>query len=658
MTETMEAAGQQGAALSTLGFSRPSDRMGMMNRFRIGWRLAACLLGLSSAFVSAQETPSGGSSVDLSALADELQSTVERLRGVEFKTDVRKGIKTKAELIEFLESQIEKEYGGGKLERLSRFYQKVGLFPVGIDFKKILMNLLEEQVGGFYDPETEALYLMKEFIGSESVMKILLVHEMTHALDDQYHDLAGMIQLEGANDDVLFARGSIVEGNATWVMNQYTLSGALDPADLLAAAQSEMVKMDAVAAAPLFLVRGLMDRYTHGERFIREVVAKGDVESVEELFENPPLSSEQVYHPAKYARERDLPVTIELADFQAVLGEGWTRLEENTMGEFGTAVLFQEFSRNRSRTDPSALMAALTGSPTNLYAAGWDGDRIIAFHHEATDKVVFFWLGVWDSEDDAAEFFRGYRRKIFSKKYESPEIVQEIENGFLLATAAGGEGIVMEKRGTRTLIAEGMPFELAGKLRQKAWESRFDEGEPVVRQKVDGGSGRIAAAPVDDATPTPEAMLDTANQFRDEASSFEFSLPGTGWEFVTLPEPQVKVCAQRSDVGVRATVIVVPLEGQANLQATSQHTLATLQSKLGDVQVISHAETTFVDLPARRLILTANDPEAETRVQVRTTFVQSGSRFYTLTIRAPFGDEAAKTIGEAIENTFRLLEKP
>ncbi|MEQ8762496.1 MAG: hypothetical protein RL885_01120, partial [Planctomycetota bacterium] len=442
------------------------------------------------------------------------------------------------------------------------------------------------------------------------------------------------------------------------VMNRYTLSGELDPSDLLAAAQSEMMRMDAVAAAPLILVRGLLDRYTHGERFIRDVLAKGDVDSVDELFESPPVSSEQIYHPAKYLRERDLPVSIRLGDFRTALVEGWTQLEENTFGEFGVAVLFQEFGRDRTRTDSAAIMSALSGSPTNLWAVGWDGDRASGWYNETTGKTVFFWMLAWDTEDDASEFLRGYRNRIFAKKYESPQIMEEIEGGFLLATDSAGDGVILEKRGNRTFVAEGLPFGLVGKLRETAWNSEFLEGSvPPVTKDEDRGPKKIAAAPRDGVA-TPDSLLDSANQFRDEASNFELSLPGTGWEFVTLNEPQVKVCAQRVDVSVRATVLVVPLDGQANLEAAATHTIDTLRNRLNGLEVVTNEAFELAGQTAHHLVATVMDDASKSAVTIETYFVQAGERFYTLTLRYPTGDEDAAAIGDTISSSFRLIEKP
>jgi hypothetical protein len=49
------------------------------------------------------------------------------------------------------------------------------------------MELLTEQVGGFYSPASETFYLMRSFTGDAA--RIILAHELCHALDDQHFDL-------------------------------------------------------------------------------------------------------------------------------------------------------------------------------------------------------------------------------------------------------------------------------------------------------------------------------------------------------------------------------------------------------------------------------------------------------------------------------------
>src|SRR5258708_30479641 len=75
-----------------------------------------------------------------------------------------------------------------------------------------MMDLLTEEIGGYYDPDSNALYIPADI--QESQLRIVVSHELVHALQDQYVKLDSIITQRHANDRRSAAQ-AILEGQAT-----------------------------------------------------------------------------------------------------------------------------------------------------------------------------------------------------------------------------------------------------------------------------------------------------------------------------------------------------------------------------------------------------------------------------------------------------------
>ena len=79
---------------------------------------------------------------------------------------------------------------------------------------------MTEQAAALYDYKTKQLYLATWT--PRDLQEAALVHELAHALADQHFDLRKyMKKSKGADGDV--ARAAVLEGQASWIMIEYTL---------------------------------------------------------------------------------------------------------------------------------------------------------------------------------------------------------------------------------------------------------------------------------------------------------------------------------------------------------------------------------------------------------------------------------------------------
>ncbi len=345
------------------------------------------------------------------ALSLEIQGAIEELAGQPFKSPVAVKLSDGAGFVRYATERMERLVPPQEFERDADAARLLGLIPPDMDLLAVTMGVLEEQVGGFYDPASDTFYLMESFTGP--LARVILAHELTHALDDQYFDLdAEMAQVATQSDGGL-AYSSIVEGSAMVLMTKWTMrevgAGRLDPAELM---NSDTIGVEAAASSPAFIWKPLLGAYMAGQAFFmsgysidkkaaKQEQRKADINAlIARAYAAPPRSMEQVVHPEKYwsSAERDDPRRVQHPGDD--LPEGWEIVSRDTLGELYLA-LFLEDPEDLVFPDATTMMAM---SYTNPGASGWDGDELLLLKHATSDAQAVRVASVWDDADEAAEF--------------------------------------------------------------------------------------------------------------------------------------------------------------------------------------------------------------------------------------------------------------
>jgi hypothetical protein len=375
---------------------------------------------------------------DLIGMAEAVQKEVELLRGWNFKHPVAKGVYGETELRGFIERKLfEEQYGGGLLERKQAFLRTIGLIPRECDLRQTTLDVLLNQIGGFYDPDTKTFYMLKRE-GTDYgplLNRTLVAHELTHALDDQYVDLNALIKASLESEDAGVAIGAVVEGSATALMTRYMAkaiqSGEFDMEELQRVLADEMERSQTFLESPPYF-QSLVANYLCGMAFVVEGSGRtGDSDAPDEgespvgtgesegpavlaATKSPPASSEQILHPEKYwdPSERDEPVLVSDADVSRTLAEYGLRyvVHVDTVGELLSSLLTAE-------EGSLGLLAVQSPSAwTNFASEGWGGDRfyLLSAGADETDAkrslrdLRAVWITVWDSLQDRDEFVDAY----------------------------------------------------------------------------------------------------------------------------------------------------------------------------------------------------------------------------------------------------------
>lgn len=333
---------------------------------------------------------------EAAALAAEVAPIVEEIRGAKFAHPVPVEIVDDQAARAHFKSRISEHWPEEARRAEEVVDAHLGLIPPKTDLEEEVFDVLEEQAGGYYDPDRDTFFVLGDM--PRAAAPIIVAHELTHALDDQRYGIDRLLAEAEEDDDRSGALEAVVEGSGTVVMTVFIhrqiVAGKLDPKSLLAFQESEVGKAERLKASPLFVQRSLIAPYILGMAFLLRGelirIQTGGItpSDLDHAFSDPPRSTEQILHPEKYAA-REAPVDVSVpGGLTALLGAGWTEAGRDTLGEEYLRVWLGQLGASQQ-----AFAAA----------AGWGGDRLALFEgpNGATQLVV---ITFWDTATDADEF--------------------------------------------------------------------------------------------------------------------------------------------------------------------------------------------------------------------------------------------------------------
>ena len=311
----------------------------------------------------------------LDAVVEELSAFVAAARELEFKEPVT------ATLLddEAFSARVVKDAVTdlAALDDSEAVLVALGLLDDGVDLAESLRQFLGAGVVGFYDAETGELVLRGAAL--TPYVRTTLVHELTHALDDQHFELHRPA-LDDADDESGTGFAALVEGNAVRVEEEYRATLSED--DQAEADREERrlgtgIDYDSLPPVVLQLI-GFP--YAIGPRLVDALLEAGGEDRVNAAFREPPVTTEQLLDPVGWLEGRAEPVTVAPPSADGEV------FDEGLVGVLGLVLMLQT-----EVGEDDAVGAA----------QGWGGDWYVAWR-EGDDACVRATIAM-DTADDLDE---------------------------------------------------------------------------------------------------------------------------------------------------------------------------------------------------------------------------------------------------------------
>jgi len=329
---------------------------------------------------------------------------VEMARGLESKKAVPGVLMDRPALIARVKDHVSRELPPEAIRDEGLALQLFGFIPTQFDYEAAEYALLQDQLAGYYEPADGTMYMASD-LGDEEA-EATLAHELVHALQDQRWNLEERSKYRPGDGDHSEVVSALAEGDATSAMFDVMIARAapgtgktaVDLPDDVFAEQIRAGMNDGPGAkAPHVMRTSLAAPYIYGTLFVHALRRRGGWDAVNRAWDDPPTTTEQILHADKWlAHEAAMPVT---APTFAVLGPGWKVDDEDTEGELGARIAFEEWM------DPKAAAEM---------SSGWGGDRGVLV--TSGDKAAFAWRLRYDAgktrDDRAARAYTGLTRAL------------------------------------------------------------------------------------------------------------------------------------------------------------------------------------------------------------------------------------------------------
>jgi hypothetical protein len=449
------------------------------SRSQIAWA-SGCLILLLSPLMSLPTPRSMREQTarpDALSAVEEVLAEVSHLRGLSVRYRVKTGLRSRAEIERYVLENLNTRISPREFDAAAKALIAFGLAPRGFDYRDLLLRILTEQIAGYYHPKTKTLYVADWLTLEEQ--RLVLVHELVHALQDQHFDLRRFEKGPQGESDRDLAVHALIEGEAMGVMLTYMLKPqGLDMTSIpvpltLLFEQLRMMedgRSQALQSAPAAVRESLLFPYTYGAAFVQYLVREGSWTRVSRAYADPPDSTEQILHPEKFL-SRDRPIRIHVRDVGALLSRSLRKRLSDRNGEFGYFLILREYLDT-----PTAKRAA----------EGWEGDQFVLYEDVRTGHVLLIHLSTWEDDAEAREFTEAYSRRT-ERRYRMARALPHPPNisGRAWETEAGR--VYIERHGADVLIVEGLLTEWAARwpqLRRALWASRIPSPPPVERSRA------------------------------------------------------------------------------------------------------------------------------------------------------------------------------
>ena len=330
-------------------------------------------------------TPTAAFPPDLDRKLDAISLQAAAIRGLTNRGSFERRLVSSEELRQMLEEDLAED--AEDLEIADRLYSVLGIIEPDSSLSDILLDVYSNIVVGLFDTDENALFVLAD--GDEFTLsnELTVAHEVAHGLQQQYYNIRDIRDGTEDNSDRRRAITALIEGDASLVEIIYRLRVFDDRQRQIHMEESQSADLSAYRAAPALIQRTVAFPYFEGANFaIGMFQLNGDFAAIDQAYDALPESTEQILHPELYGV--DSPAVVTMPDLAAVLGDSWSEVDRDVMGELFLAALLEGV------LDPGVASQA---------AAGWGGDAYVLLEDDIGSEALVS-VSVWDTVEDAEAF--------------------------------------------------------------------------------------------------------------------------------------------------------------------------------------------------------------------------------------------------------------
>ncbi len=367
-------------------------------------RRLACILAL----IVASGTAADNRRDESRAVFAEIDRTLDELRkisGLQLRKKVPSDLISKDKVNEFLKKKVKEVSTPSELRAEELTLKKFGLVPADFDLAQTTVDVLTEQAAAFYDYHAKKLFIT-DWTPS-ATREAALAHELAHALADQNFNLKRFIRKARESDDAAIARMAVMEGQATWLMSEFLARRTGETLVHNAALAERMNRTSdsggsgefpVFDGSPLYIRTTLIFPYSRGMAFQQAVVDKNEKAAFAEVFQRPPVSSQQILHPEKYFAQAK-PTQPDLPKPPPHI-RGYKGLIGGTFGELDHRVLLEQYAGKAAAEE---------------IAPHWRGGQYEIIENKKKQRAILLYASEWDDAESARQFFAAYRKAMAGK---------------------------------------------------------------------------------------------------------------------------------------------------------------------------------------------------------------------------------------------------
>lgn len=324
----------------------------------------------------------------------ELEEQVSQLRGLVQLQAIERRLVDPGDFSQIAQTELLVDYSQAEAESDRILYSLLDLVPDDFDFYQTYLELYSEQVAGYYDHEADTMVVVRD-AGFEGPERLTYVHEFVHALQDQHFPFSERLNYSHEacerSGESCIAIQALIEGDATLLEEQWLRTFASDADIDELNAFFDVYSSPTFDAAPAFIQDMFLFPYLYGREFVLWHYRDGSWAEIDDIYLEPPQSSEQILHPERYPQDEPAQISLPQSALDGMAPE-WSLIEQGTFGEYELGLIL-----GAHLDDGTALRAA----------GGWGGSTYALLQSDSQPLLIV--VGQWDTIRDAQEAWLALR---------------------------------------------------------------------------------------------------------------------------------------------------------------------------------------------------------------------------------------------------------